>query len=224
MMRSATSLPGITFDFAADIEAESENRIYHQHALSLDLNKTLPRADPAAALDVHIVLDETGSMQSMGNEPVESVKAFIDIQRTGVPICISLTKFNLYMTTVYSSVPIADPVCDQLPYHPSSMTAAYDALRYVILSATTPLSIVFITDGEDNSSGTSRQEIHALIQRAKDCGWTFEFIGCNEESMIESQRMGMPSSQPLDTPTNLPELMRGTSNTLAGMNRARTNN
>ena len=136
---------------------------------------------------------------------------------------MSLTKFNLYITSVYSNVAITDPVCDRTPYNPNGMTAAYDAVRYVILTSDKPLAIVFVTDGEDNSSSTTNAEIRALIQRAKDCGWTFEFVGCNLEAMQESQRMGMPTTQsPDDPPLTLPELMRGASDTMATMNRGRT--
>jgi hypothetical protein len=103
------------------------------------------------------------------------------------------------------------------------MTAAYDAVRYVILTSEKPLAIVFVTDGEDNSSTTTHTEIRALIQRAKDCGWTFEFVGCNLEAMGESQRMGMPTTQTLDDPSlTLPQMMRGVSDTMAAMNRARS--
>jgi hypothetical protein len=135
---------------------------------------------------------------------------------------MSLTKFNLYINPVYTNVLVTDPQCDIMLYEPSGMTAAYDALRYVMLTSETPLALVFITDGLDNSSSTTSSEIKALIRRAQECGWTFEFIGCNLESMEESQKMGMPTSQSPDTPpSSLPELMRCVSNTLAGMNRER---
>lgn len=198
--------------------------LFHTKALDYPLDKEIPKVtDPTAPLDMHIVLDETGSMMPMGNEPMESVKTFVDIQRNnGIPIRISLTKFNLYMNPVYTNVLVTDSACD-MTYEPNGMTAAYDALRYVILTAETPLALVFITDGEDNSSATTSSEIKTLIRRAQDSGWTFEFIGCNLESMVESQRMGMPTSQSLDTPPmSLPALMRNVSDTLAGMNRART--
>jgi hypothetical protein len=198
--------------------------LFHTKALEFPLDKPLPKVtDPTAPLDMHIVLDETGSMGSMGNEPIESVTTFVDVQRTnGIPIRISLTKFNLYINPVYTNVLITDPACDTTTYEPNGMTAAYDALRYVILTSETPLALVFITDGADNSSSTKSSEIKSLIRRAQDCGWTFEFIGCNLESMAESQRMGMPTSQSPDAPSSLPELMRCVSNTLAGMNRERS--
>jgi hypothetical protein len=210
----------------ADYEEDAipENSIFHSKAMDYDLNKDLPRVDPTTPLDMHIILDETGSMASLGNEPAESVKTFVDVQRAnGLPIQMALTKFNLYITTVYSNVAITDPVCDRTPYHPSGMTAAYDAVRYVILTSEKPLAIVFVTDGQDNSSYTTSTEIRALIQRAKDCGWTFEFVGCNLDAMEESQRMGMQTTQSSDDPPQtLPELMRGTSNNMAAMNRERS--
>lgn len=225
MMRVASVVTPMTpiHDYAED--ALPENSVFHSKAMDYDLNKDLPRVtDPTAPLDMHVILDETGSMGSLGNEPAESVKTFVDVQRAnGLPIRMSLTKFNLYITPVYSNVAITDPVCDRTPYNPNGMTAAYDAVRYVILTSEKPLAIVFVTDGEDNSSSTTHAEIRALIQRARDCGWTFEFVGCNLEAMQESQRMGMPTTQsPDDPPLTLPELMRGASDTMATMNRGRT--
>jgi hypothetical protein len=218
-------VPSVVSRHDYEEDAIPENSIFHSRAMNYDLNKNLPRVtDPTAPLDMHVILDETGSMMSLGNEPAESVKTFVDVQRTnGIPIRFSLTKFNLYITPVYSDVAITDPVCDHTPYHPSGMTAAYDAVRYVILTSEKPLAIVFVTDGQDNSSHTTHDQIRALIQRAKDCGWTFEFVGCNLEAMEESQRMGMPTTQSLDDPPQtLPELMRGTSNNMAAMNRERS--
>lgn len=207
------------------LEAIPENSVYHTKAMDYDLNKDLPRVtDPTAPLDVHILLDETGSMASLGREPAEAVKTFVHVQRSnGLPIHISLTKFNLFMTPVYTNIPIDDPICDTTPYHPNGMTAAYDAVRYVILTSDRPLAVIYITDGEDNSSSTTSAEVKALIQRAEACGWTFEFVGCNLESIVESQRMGMRTTQsPDDVPDSLPVLMRGASDNVASMNRARS--
>jgi len=201
--------------------------MHHTAACSFDLNQTLPLVtDPHAPLDVHILLDETGSMQSLGNEPSEAVASFLQIQRDGgIPIHISLTKFHLQIKPVFVDLPMNHPDCRMTSYTPSSMTAAYDALRYVILSSNKPVSIVYITDGEDNSSRTSSREIKDLVERAKSCGWKFDFIGCNIESMVESQRTGIPISQPIDMdgpPPSLTVLMRGVSSQVVEMNRDRT--
>lgn len=215
MFRQAT---GYNFDVPEELPS---NSMFHTVASSLDLNQNLPMAANNTALDVHILLDETGSMASLGNEPSEAVSSFIQIQRdSGIPNTISLTKFHLHIMPVFADLPPTHEDCKMTSYTPGSMTAAYDALRYIILSSTKPLAVVYITDGQDNSSRTTAREIKDLIQRAKDCGWTFDFIGCNMESMVESERMGMPSSQPHGD--SLPQMMRGASDTVVSMNRTRT--
>ena len=226
MFRSASSFNGPLGLGLVDQTTEMPpNSMYHTVASSLDLNQNLPTVtDPHAPLDVHILLDETGSMASLGNEPNEAVSSFIKIQREGgIPVRISLTKFHLHIIPVFSDLPLDHPDCKMTSYHPSSMTAAYDALRYIILSSTKPLAVVYITDGQDNSSRTTSREIKYLIKRAQDCGWTFDFIGCNMESMVESERMGMPSSQPMHDgpPMTLPQMMRGASDNVVSMNRER---
>lgn len=221
---SANALNNIPDDY--DPAHVPPNSMYHTVASSLDLNQTLPAVtDPHAPLDVHILLDETGSMASLGNEPSEAVSGFIQVQRSGgVPVNISLTKFHLHIMPVFTDLPMNHEDCKMTSYRPSSMTAAYDALRYIILSSTKPLAVVYITDGEDNSSRTTSSEIKALVQRAKECGWTFDFIGCNIESMVESARTGIPSSQPFDMEgaPSLPQMMRGASENVVSMNRDRT--
>jgi len=218
MMRQAT---GGSYGSVPDVLPP--NSMYHTVASSLDLNQNLPMAANNTALDVHILLDETGSMASLGNEPEQAVASFIQVQRDGgIPVNISLTKFHLHIMPVFTDLPMTHEDCKMPSYTPESMTAAYDALRYIILSSTKPLAIVYITDGEDNSSRTTAREIKALIQRAKDCGWTFDFIGCNIESMVESERMGMPSSQPMRGENSLPQMMRAASDTVVSMNRTRT--
>jgi hypothetical protein len=220
MMRQATG--GGSYGSVPEVPP---NSMYHTVASSLDLNQNLPMAANNTALDVHILLDETGSMASLGNEPEQAVASFIQVQRDGgIPVNISLTKFHLHIMPVFTDLPMEHEDCRMPSYTPTSMTAAYDALRYIILSSTKPLAIVYITDGEDNSSRTTAREIKELIQRAKDCGWTFDFIGCNMESMVESERTGIPSSQPMRDgfPSSLPEMMRAASDTVVSMNRERT--
>ena len=126
--------------------------MFHTVASSLDLNQNIPAVtDPHAPLDVHILLDETGSMASLGNEPSEAVSSFIQIQRdSGIPVTISLTKFHLHIMPVFADLPPTHADCKMNTYTPGSMTAAYDALRYIILSSTKPLAVVYITDGQDN--------------------------------------------------------------------------
>lgn len=192
--------------------------------MTMDMNKELPCVENShAPLDVHFVLDETGSMASFGTEPMESVNTFIRVQRdAGIPIEISLTTFNLYIHPVFT-LPMNDPDCRLTTYTPSNFTAAYDALRYVILTATKPLAVVFVTDGQDNSSITTREEIKFLIEKATTCGWKFQFIGCTQESMVESRHMGMYTSQDINAPpASLPQLIRNVSHEISQLNRDRT--
>jgi hypothetical protein len=169
-----------------------------------------------------ILLDETGSMLELGQEPLQAANAYIEDQsRNGVPGSrVSLVLFNDRVKVVYRSklATEATPL-DAATYRPDGMTALFDALRFVILTASKPQYAVIITDGKDNTSLTRTAEINALIDRAKLAGWQFRFVGCNQMAREQAAAMpvqdvtmeGVPEGQ--DAPPLPTILMRESSNT-----------
>lgn len=198
---------------------------HHTIITAYELTEPLPMVnilDPdRKPLDSTIILDETGSMESMGREPMDAVKAYIKEQRdTGLPVSATLIKFNSTIKVVYEDKPISEDA-NITSYNPEGMTALNDTIRYAILTAKTPRAVIIVTDGQDNLSVTTQSETNALIERATALGWVFTFIGCTFEAMKQASIMP-PSmrrftSNEEGTPSLL-QTMRGVSNSIGRYN------
>jgi hypothetical protein len=98
-----------------------------------------------------LILDETGSMASMKEEPVQSVNAYVKIQKqSGFDVNIRIVRFAQVIKDMTRNV--SDPELEIDDYDPDGMTALIDTVIYVILTATEAQHVLITTDGDDNSS------------------------------------------------------------------------
>jgi len=108
---------------------------------------------------------------------------------------------NDNVRTMYTDVPI-DKVeyLTEATYAPNGMTNLYDAVgaRIHALSARAEQYkgcaklIVIMTDGEDNVSREyNADSLKALIQQKEAEGWTFVFLGANQDAWKVGQTFGM---------------------------------
>ena len=182
-----------SMNFAQSYKYETK---YHIVVRDLDLNKELPKRKPDTPMDTTLILDETGSMHSMKNEPVQSVNAYIKIQReSGFDVNIRIVRFAQVIKDMTRNV--ADPDLEIDDYEPDGMTALFDAVIYVILTSTSAQHVLITTDGDDNSSIYKIDTLNHLIKKAEHTGWTFTFIGCTKEAYKQGSQFRM-SSQPID--------------------------
>ena len=175
-------------------DEKSDTIKHHRVVDEYNLTNTIPMVnllDPERKpLDSTIILDETGSMEMMGKEPMDAVNAYIKEQKeSGLDVSLTLIKFNSLINVVYEDKPISSDDVNIKNYNPNNMTALNDAIRYAILTAKTPRAVIIVTDGEDNLSITTQVEINTLIERATALGWVFTFIGCNYEAMQQASMM-----------------------------------
>jgi hypothetical protein len=203
-----------------------KEELNHRIVSGFPLTQTLPMVnmlDPdRKPLDSTIILDETGSMETMGREPMDAVNEYIKEQRdSGLPVTATLIKFNSTIKVVYEDKPIIEDA-NIKQYEPSGMTALNDTIRYAILTAKTPRAIVIVTDGQDNLSITAQSETNALIERATALGWVFTFIGCTFEAMQQASimppSMRQHSSNQAEGAPSLLQMMRGVSNSIGRYN------
>jgi len=149
------------------------------------------------AAEIVVVLDESGSMASMGDEPVQAVTKFIRDQASVDPSSLcSLYKFNTSTTCVFSDMKISE--FKTFKYTPDGMTAYFDCL-WEILSKKNKvrnLVLLIITDGEDNSSSISRKELGQEIKRMeKELNWQVIYIGANHDVFSEGESFGVKRSK-----------------------------
>jgi hypothetical protein len=172
------------------------NTVWHSSVRGLNLNKELPIKEENKAMGTTLILDETGSMASMKEEPVQSVNAYVKIQKqSGFDVNIRIVRFAQVIKDMTRNV--SDPELEIDDYDPDGMTALIDAVIYVILTATEAQHVLITTDGDDNSSVYSIKTLNKLIERAEQAGWTFTFIGCTKEAYKQGTQFKM-SSQPID--------------------------
>lgn len=158
--------------------------------------KTTPESD-GVTQDLIVILDNSGSMSSMGKEPLEALNGFIAEQQvSGGESTFSLWMFDSNVRIIIDDVPLSDikPITE---YKPQNMTALNDAIGKAImtkLAKTKNDNVVclVITDGLENSSSMyTKKAIRDMIETCeKQKNWKFIFMGANQDVFQEGSAMG----------------------------------
>ncbi len=142
-----------------------------------------------------IIIDESGSMQSIKKEAIDSVNETIQTIRSAQKKheeqehYVSLVTFNDDVKTAYECVPV-DEVKEltEKTYQPDCCTALYDAMGISLnalrkkVAEDDKVLVTVVTDGEENSSKEySGKAIKALIDELKAKGWVFAYIGADQD-------------------------------------------
>lgn len=155
-----------------------------------------------------IILDASGSMESIYNQALSGTNETIQTIRIGqkdhpeLQQCLTLASFNSgkdYLKVKYSVAPI-DEVKEitEDDYEACGCTALYDAMGEMISELKRKLTpedrvlVTVITDGYENSSThwTGRQ-IKSLVEELRHEGWTFTYIGANQDVEAVAGSMGI---------------------------------
>ena len=153
---------------------------------------------------IHIVLDKSGSMESVRQATIDGFNRFRHDQlEVGGDALVSLTLFDSTVAEVCSAVPLRELTdLDRTNYRPDGMTALYDAIGSAVartdaLIATKvvrPQRVLFaiITDGQENASRIhQRAAIFDTVRAHEEAGWSFVFLGANIDSYAASQSVGV---------------------------------
>ncbi len=142
-----------------------------------------------------IIIDESGSMQSIKTAAIDSVNETIQTIRSAQKKheeqehYVSLVTFNDDVKTVYECVPV-DEVKELTAetYRPDCCTALYDAMGISLnalrkkVAEDDKVLVTVVTDGCENSSKEySGKAIKTLIDELKANGWVFAYIGANQD-------------------------------------------
>jgi hypothetical protein len=172
-----------------------------------------------ATQDLIVILDDSGSMSSMGNEPLESLNGFIKEQQAdGDPnTTFSLWMFNTEVRKILDDVKLSDvkPVTE---YNPQNMTALNDALGAAIIcklakSKSDNVVCLVITDGLENSSSShTKSGIRDMIKTCeKEKNWKFIFMGANQDVFKEGSTLGFSPTRCTSYNQQCPGNLRTTS-------------
>lgn len=149
---------------------------------------------------VVLVLDASGSMQSISAAMLDSVNSFIDQQKSSLidGMKFSLIVFSSSAKLEIDSVPIQD-VSKITPaqYRCTGTTALWDSIALAIDHHTTrqEVLVVVITDGQENSSTKcTQQQLQNKISAKKEIGWKFIYLANNPEVAEAGTQMGIHSA------------------------------
>lgn len=155
-----------------------------------------------------IILDASGSMESIYNQALSGTNETIQTIRISqkdhpeLQQCLTLASFNSgrnYLNVKYSVTPI-DEVKEitNEDYVACGCTALYDAMGEMISELKRKLTpedrvlVTVITDGYENSSiHWSGPQIKSLVEELRHEGWTFTYIGANQDVEAVAGSMGI---------------------------------
>jgi len=134
------------------------------------------------ALHVVMVLDASGSMESIADNIIEAVNTFINKQKEikEDDMVFTLVSFNSNVRTPVKKIKISDMfVITSKHYKPDGGTALYDAIGETIVNYKDDKKVcmVIVTDGEENSSSYyNLEEVKSMIEAKKEEGWKFIYL------------------------------------------------
>ena len=169
------------------------------------------------------VMDKSGSMSSMGTEPVDGLNNFYANQKTSGEFFSTLILFNDVVEFIYKNMDgkeIKDLSYSE--YAPNGMTALYDAIgagiEYQKGLKTKNVIFVVLTDGLENASRNySKKSIGEIITNMeKEHNWKFLYLGANQDSFEVGSGIGINTTVDFDySQEGCRNVMRTVSDTVA---------
>lgn len=156
-----------------------------------------------------VVLDRSGSMDTIARPTVEGINSFIKEQKAAEgEAYMTLVQFDNEYETTYQTKPINE-VIDLVvgeTYIPRATTALYDAIGRTINELKTEDDVVFVivTDGAENASKEFTQSaVFEKIEQKKKEGWNFIFLGANQDAMKTGGGLGISASNSMTFNANV---------------------
>lgn len=165
--------------------------------------------DPQRSL-IAVLLDRSGSMESIKSDTEGGFNAFVDEQREASgDVRVTLAQFDTEYDVVYANRRVDD--VPPLQLQPRGMTALYDAVGKVITDVGAELAampeherpgavvIVVLTDGHENSSREwTHDAVRAAIRRQEsEYSWSFMFLGANMDAVETGKKLGFDADKSL---------------------------
>ncbi|MGW0658569.1 vWA domain-containing protein [Streptodolium elevatio] len=159
---------------------------------------------------IAVVLDRSGSMQSVKEDTEGGLKAFLEDQRdVEARTTVSLYQFDDRYEVVYENKLVTE--VPDFSLRPRGMTALLDAVGRTIAKVGEDLAalpdarrpgevvMVILTDGLENASSEySLSRVREMITHQQDrYGWVFVFLGADQDAFAAAGGMGIAADQAL---------------------------
>tara|TARA_Y100000389_G_scaffold137821_1_gene135468 strand:+ start:3334 stop:4053 length:720 start_codon:yes stop_codon:yes gene_type:complete len=196
---------------------------------------TTPTPPKNMSTDIIVLIDSSGSMSVMGEEPIKSANEFISKQqKNNDESILTVISFSSDTKKLIKNKPIQEvEEISQDKYIPSGSTSLNDCICTVIskrLSSNkvNDVILLIITDGHENSSKHyNRKQTKDYLELVQTkYNWQVLFIGANINSFEEGQTLSINSDKcaqfDQNCPGNLLSLMRTASDQITDYKRAKT--
>jgi hypothetical protein len=174
-------------------------------------------------LSILFILDQSGSMSSMGDEPLQGLNSFYDKQKESGDFYSTLLTFNNDVKFIHKNI-IGKEIKElkKKDLIPQGLTALYDAIgegiEYQKSIKLENVLVVIMTDGENNASQKFKKEdIQTLISHMeKKYGWSFSYLGANQDSFRVATDINIKNYQNFEfTREGCGEVFRNISDTVS---------
>ena len=160
-------------------------------------------------LHIYFVLDRSGSMATIASDVIGGFNSFLAAQKAESSEAL-MTLIQFDSTDPYeilaSAIPLTEiPNLSAATFQPRGGTPLYDAIGHAIADATIrnerlvaegaaaeEVLCIFFTDGEENQSREyDRDAIARLVTAREAAGWTFVYMGANQDAYAEGGKVAM---------------------------------
>lgn len=168
--------------------------------------------------DITIILDRSGSMESVKADTIGGFNNFLgEQQKVEGEASLSLVQFDDQYEVVYEDKAIrAADRLTEATFQPRGSTALFDAVGRTINStgqrlaltaeADRPDKVLFVimTDGFENASRefTAAQISEMINHQRYIYKWEFMFIGANQDAVLSAKEIGIPAAASLTYAAN----------------------
>ena len=163
--------------------------------------------------DITIILDRSGSMNSIADATIAGFNEFVDEQAL-LPgeVKLSLIQFNTGREVTFTAAPVREvPHLHAGNYRPSGGTALLDAVALTIDATGQRLAslveddrpskviVAILTDGLENQSWQfNYSQVRERIGRQKEVyQWDFVFLGAKQDAIAEAAKLSIGADNAL---------------------------
>jgi len=161
---------------------------------------------PPVLTEIAVILDRSGSMQSIASDAIGGFNAFVAAQRREPGLArLSLVLFDDQYEVPLKSAALAEvPDLTERTFVPRGSTALLDAIGRTLKKMTTSFAarpaekkpekiiVAILTDGQENASQKyTTPHIHDLIGEKRAQGWEFIFLAANQDAFAAAEQLNI---------------------------------
>lgn len=179
--------------------------VEHRHYIDrIPVKHYKPQTEPVTPnnlFKIVIILDESGSMESVKDNMINSINDLIKEQKQVKerPASLTLVKFNNLVNRVIKNISLEEiELLKSEDYTPLGSTALYDCIGDTIewFRNEKDVLMVIVTDGQENASKSFRKDeiTHMIEDKKNNNGWTYVYLSNDISTSSQGDFLGLKKS------------------------------